>query len=328
MERKRRRAPENAAEEPKMLRPDRNRTVLRLRRLACLAALLLGAVCAVSAHAYRVGEVPNVQLADARRYVSNPDGILSEGTVARIDRICDSLRRAGTAEVAVVALREIEGEDVFEFAHELFSTWGVGRADGNNGLGILLVEGLHEIRFVTGYGLEGVLPDAVCKRIQTVEMLPAFRLGDYDAGMTAGVEAVALRLSGADVYADDEEAADEVWWILGWAVGVPLLFVGLLWYFVGRCPRCHRRKLRLEKQEVIRRTATFRTTEYTYVCRACGAVVRRKKTDYTDTGNGTRGGGRGGMWLGGTGGLGGFGGGSGGGFGGGHFGGGGAGSRW
>ncbi len=323
----RRRSPEKAAEGPKRLRPGRNRTVLRLRRLVCLALLLLGTVRAVSAHAYRVEEVPNVQRADARRYVSNPDGILSDGTVARIDRICDSLRRAGTAEVAVVALREIEGEDLFEFAHELFSAWGVGCADGNNGLGILLVEGLHEIRFVTGDGLEGVLPDAVCKRIQTIEMLPAFRLGDYDAGMTAGVEAVALRLSGADVYADDE-AADEVWWILGWVVGVPLLFVGLLWYFLGRCPRCHRRKLRLEKQEVIRRTATFRTTEYTYVCRACGAVVRRKKTDYIDPGNGTRGGGRGGMWLGGTGGLGGFGGGSGGGFGGGHFGGGGAGSRW
>ena len=52
--------------------------------------------------------------------------------------------------------------------------------------GILLVERLHEIRFVTGPGLEGVLPDALCKRIQLNFMLPYFREDNYDAGMVAG----------------------------------------------------------------------------------------------------------------------------------------------
>ena len=58
---------------------------------------------------------------------------------------------------------------------------------------------LREIRFVTGGGLEGILPDALCKRIQLNYMLPAFREGDYSAGMVAGVGAAATILEGGEV---------------------------------------------------------------------------------------------------------------------------------
>lgn len=305
----------------------------RLLRCGCLVGLLL-VTFAAAARGYRVDEIPNVQRADAGRFVSNPDGILSAEAVARLDRLCDSLRRAGTAETAVVAVREIDGDDLFEFAHALFTAWGVGRAERNDGLGILLVEGRREVRFVTGDGLEGVLPDAVCKRIQLNDMIPYFRRGDYGGGMVAGLEAVARRLSDADAAAEEAELVDaeELRLVLFWAVGAPLLFVLLLWLFTGRCPRCRRRKLQLERQEVVRRYPTYRVVEATYVCKACGKKVVRRRNEPLDGGSGTQSGlPRGGVWLGGSGGFGsgsmggGFGGGH---FGGGHFGGGGAGSRW
>ena len=110
-------------------------------------------------------EIPNVQINNRYRFTSNPDGILSEGAVARIDSICYDLRHRGIAQTAVVAVAEIDSDDVFEFAYNLFSKWGVG-SKSNSGIGILLVEEAREIRFITGYGVEGVLPDAICKRIQ------------------------------------------------------------------------------------------------------------------------------------------------------------------
>lgn len=163
----------------------------------CLGMLfpLLGS----AARPYGVEEIPNVQIGDRYRFTSNPDGILSSSAVAEIDSLCYSLRHRALAQVAVVAVEDIRGDDLFSFAHTLFSQWGVGRADSDNGLGILLVVDRREVRFVTGPGLEGVLPDALCKRIQMRYMLPYFREGDYSAGMVAGLRAVASVLEGSEL---------------------------------------------------------------------------------------------------------------------------------
>ena len=135
-----------------------------MRNIAILCLLLACALPAL-AGTYRADEIPNVQRMDRRRYVSDPDGILSPAAVAHIDSVCASLRERGLAQVAVVAVDDIAGGDTFSFAVDLFRSWGVGSAKSNNGLGILLVKDLREIRFVTGGGLEGILPDALCKRI-------------------------------------------------------------------------------------------------------------------------------------------------------------------
>lgn len=291
-----------------------------------LFCLLLLLALSAGAATYRVEDVPNVQRVDPHRYVSNPDGILSDATVARLDALCASLRERGLAQVAVVAVDNIEGGDTFTFAVDLFDSWGVGGKKSNNGLGILLVRDLREIRFVTGGGVEGVLPDALCKRIQTRYMLPAFRDGDYDAGMLAGVEAAAQLLEGGDPDLDTGEQKLSGWVMLLLVVGIIALSIGialLIHYVSLRCPRCHRHALQLDSQEVVRTTASYREVECTYVCRHCGEVVRRRSRQ--SRGNGFGGNSGGGMIIGG----GGFGGGSvGGGFGGGSFGGGGAGSKW
>ena len=162
-----------------------------MRKITILC-LLLACALPVFAGTYRPEQIPNVQRMDGSRYVSDPDGILSPAAVAHIDSA--SLRERGLAQVAVVAVDDIAGGDPFSFAVDLFRSWGVGSAKSDNGLGILLVKDLREIRFVTGGGLEGILPDALCKRIQLTYMLPAFREGDYSAGMVAGVGAAATIL--------------------------------------------------------------------------------------------------------------------------------------
>ena len=134
--------------------------------------LTLCVAAGAAAKTYGVRDIPDVQRADRTRYVSDPDGILSAAAVARIDSVCASLRERNIAQVAVVAVGDIEGGDVFGFAIELFGSWGVGRGDRDNGVGILLVRDRREIRIVTGDGAEGVLPDAVVKRIQMKYMLP------------------------------------------------------------------------------------------------------------------------------------------------------------
>lgn len=302
-----------------------------MRKLLLILLLLLPCL-AVEARTYRTDEIPNVQLADAQRYVSNPDGILAPEVVERIDSVCGALRQRGIAQVAVVAVDNIAGGDPFSFAIDLFGGWGVGRAKDNNGLGILLVKDLREIRFVTGGGLEGVLPDAICKRIQLKYMLPYFREGNYSAGMAAGLEAVGQLLSGSELDLGKPDAAEALpaWMIFAIVIGflvVPLAVSMLVYFRRKRCPRCGAFALELSSQQALQVTKHYDLIEYTFICRKCGNIVKRRSQSMKDDGFGTGAGG--GMIIGGGFGRGGgFGGGGGGGFGGGSFGGGGAGSRW
>lgn len=302
------------------------------RGIACLVLLVMAAVA--GAKTYRPDEIPNVQLADARRYVSNPDGILAEWAVNRMDSLCSALRAQGLAQIAVVAVEDIEGGDPFSFAVDLFRRWGVGNARDDNGLGVLLVTGLHEIRFVTGGGLEGVLPDAICKRIQLQYMLPEFRRDDYSAGMVAGLDAVALVLEkGGEALPQEPESESTglvIVCILFFAAFVCSPILAIWWVNRRRttCPQCHKRGLQQQSRVVTRETFAYRDVLITLVCPHCGHVVTRRSRNYKgnhfDSGSGP-----GGIFFGGMGG--GSGGGSfggGGGFGGGSFGGGGAGSRW
>ena len=299
-----------------------------MKKITILCLLLACALPAL-AGTYRPEQIPNVQRMDRQRYVSDPDGILSAEAVARIDSVCASLRERGLAQVAVVAVDDIAGGDTFSFAVELFRGWGVGSAKSNNGLGILLVKELREIRFVTGGGLEGILPDALCKRIQTTYMLPAFRAGNYSAGMVAGIEAAATILEGGEVDLSGDSGDDLPAWMIflivfGFIVG-PLGLVLVVYFVRHRCPQCHKFTLRQDSQRVLSVTQNYRLVEYTYVCSNCGAVVKRQAKNLRDDNFG--GGAGGGTIIGG-----GFGrssgGGFGGGFGGGSFGGGGAGSKW
>jgi len=178
-----------------------------------------------------IESVPNQKLITGS-YVSNPDNVLDEGIVFQIDTLLKSLENKTTVQVAVVALESIGNEDIFEFAQKLFVTWGIGNKDNDNGLLLLLVKDQRTIRFHTGYGLEGVLPDIVCKRIQRESMVPEFKNGNYSAGMLAGLRHVQKVLTDP-VYAEElkksEEAEASDWpgfvILLSIVLGLPTLIV-------------------------------------------------------------------------------------------------------
>lgn len=306
-----------------------------MRRL--LIIILALACCNVAlARQYRVKDVPNVQIENRYRFTSNPDGILSQSAVAQIDSICYDLRHRGIAQVAVVAVEEIDRDDVFDFAYELFSKWGVG-SKSDSGIGILLVEEAREIRFITGYGVEGALPDAICKRIQTQYMLPHFRRGDYSSGMVAGVAAIQARLNGSelDLGGNDDYQEDDTFDIIMIILFMSMIIFGTIFLVIiidrhsRTCPNC--KKVALKKDSSTFIGKSFGITKYRdiYICSNCGTRVERNRDVHDSNHNNRRGGGP--IIMGGGFGRG-FGGGSGGsfggGWGGGSFGGGGAGSRW
>ena len=306
-----------------------------MRRYLILIICALSLSLPAAAKRYKVKDIPNVQVENRYCFTSNPDGILSTSAVAQIDSICYDLRHRGIAQIAVVAVDKIAGDDVFDFAYELFSAWGVGNKS-DNGLGVILVESEHEIRFVTGYGIEGVLPDALCKRIQMQYMLPHFRNDDYDTGMVAGIAAIRSVLDGSELDAGliDDYEEDETAIIIAIIIFTAITVLGFLIIIIvadraaRKCPNCKQLTLQKDSARLINTRFGVSTYRDTYICTKCGTRVERNRRE--DNTHNHRGGG-GPIIIGGGFGRGGgsFGGGSfGGGFGGGRFGGGGAGSRW
>lgn len=281
---------------------------------------------------YTTKNIPKVHLQDKTRYVCNPAGILSTAACDSIDRMLYALEQQTGIETVVAVVPSIGQADCFDFSHQLLNEWGVGKKDKNNGLVILLVTDQRCIQFYTGYGLEGDLPDAICKRIQTKYMIPYLKDGNWNAGMVAGVRATCARLDGSmtnDSEEDDDLSVGAIFLLLLGVLGVAMIIGIIAQRAATKCPNCGQHKLQRSGSTLVSRRNGVKTEDVTYTCRNCGHKVVRRQQSYDENYRGGGGAGPvifGGMGGGrGFGGSGGFGGGS---FGGGMGGGGGAGSRF
>ena len=267
-----------------------------------------------------------VHLQDRTRYVSNPDGILSPQAVATMDSILYALEQKTGIQTLVVAVTGIEGGDCFDFAYRLGKEMGVGQKERDNGLVILLSTDERCVQFATGYGLEGVLPDAICKRIQSRYMVEHLGKDDWDTGMVEGIRALNSYLDGSmeNIGEDEDDTALFIFLALFFG-GIILIFV-IIAIYGNRCPKCKKRHaLQRVSSHVVSRKHGIITKEVVYLCKYCGHQVVHKEQSGDTHYHGPR---RGGGFFVGGGGFGGGGGFSGGSFGGGSFGGGGAGSRF
>ena len=107
-----------------------------MKRIISLALLLCSIFTTLWAqsHAYKVEEIPMVHLQNRTRYLINPDGILSAGAVAAMDTTLFALEQRTGVQTLVVAVKQIDGGDCFEFAYQLGEKNGVGEKGKDNGL--------------------------------------------------------------------------------------------------------------------------------------------------------------------------------------------------
>ena len=182
-----------------------------------------------------------VHLEDRMRYVSNPDTILADSIVARMDSLLYALEEKTGIQTLVVAVSGIEGGDCFDFAYRLGMEKGVGQQGRDNGLVILLSTEERCVQFATGYGLEGALPDAICKRIQSQYMVSHFGKDDWNTGMLEGIRAVAGYLDGSmpnELQGEEEHGLGFVLMGLLFLSPVFLILYKVFQSSKPRCPQC------------------------------------------------------------------------------------------
>ena len=241
--------------------------------------------------------IPIPHLQDAIQYVSNPDNILTQQAVDRMNVTLKRMDDSLGVESVVIVVGHIENDDPFRMAQDVGNRYGVGRDDR----GLVIVVGYedHSINISPGRALEADLTDAECHRLEQKYVVPAMRAEMPDSGMIYLTDAIYSTLQKKQLPQmtrlsnHDDQLEDEITKIIGIYM---LIFIGWLFAFY-----------RLNRK-------------YLWVDAISGIALIANPFAEASRG--------GGFFIGGGGGgSGGFGGG-GGSFGGGSFGGGGATSRW
>lgn len=131
-----------------------------------------------------------IKFPQPRGYVNDFANIISDQVEYKIDGLLSSLEKLTTVQVAVVTVPSIAPYDIELYAVKLFETWGIGHKGKDNGVLLLVALKERKVRIEVGYGLEGALPDAICKQIIENYIIPYFKKGDFDHGILAGVSQI------------------------------------------------------------------------------------------------------------------------------------------
>ncbi|MBL8013640.1 MAG: TPM domain-containing protein [Candidatus Omnitrophica bacterium] len=121
--------------------------------------------------------------------------VISQEYKEKIAAVITELEVRTSAEIAVVTQNSIAPYDEFSYAQKIFDEWKIGKKGKDNGVLILLAVQERAWRIHTGYGVEGVLPDATCNIIGRQYMVPYFKKNDYSQGLYAGVVEIARKIS-------------------------------------------------------------------------------------------------------------------------------------
>lgn len=113
--------------------------------------------------------------------------ILTESQKQEISQRILRLHQQGKAQIGVVIVPTTGQEDIFDFAMRIAEKWQLGSAKQDNGLLMAIAVNDHRIQILTGYGLEGVIPDIVASRIIRNQITPYFKQAQYAQGIDAGL---------------------------------------------------------------------------------------------------------------------------------------------
>jgi len=231
------------------------------------------------------------------RLVNDFTGTLSEQERDALEQKLVAYNDSTSTQIAIVMISTLDGYPIEDYSFKLAEKWGIGQKGKNNGVLVFVAKDDHKIFIATGYGMEGVMPDGLVKRIIESDIKPYFKQGDYYGGLDKGTDSM-FRLAAGE-YKGEPRIPDEQSPIFAIAI-----FIFLMIIFFALKVRS------VQKYAIVNNIAFW----------AAWSLLNQSRRVHHGSWGGFTGGGGSGWGGGGGGGFGGFGGGS--------FGGGGAGGSW
>ncbi len=129
------------------------------------------------------------------RLVNDFANVLSDSESAQLENELVQFSQTTSTQIVVVTVPDLDGNDPGSYAFQIGEKWGVGQKDKDNGIVMLIKPKVGnskgQVFIATGYGLEGVLPDAVVNStVIDYEMIPRFKENDYFGGISSGVKVI------------------------------------------------------------------------------------------------------------------------------------------
>jgi uncharacterized protein len=161
------------------------------RLFAVLLALAAGALAAWSVAATAEVAVPRLE---AR--VTDLTGTLSAQQRSALESRLAAIEAKKGSQIAVLIVPTTRPETIEQYSIRAAEQWKLGRKGVDDGVLLLVAKDDHAVRIEVGYGLEGVIPDAVAWRVIDEMIVPRFRAGDFYGGLSAGVDTLAKLIQG------------------------------------------------------------------------------------------------------------------------------------
>lgn len=133
---------------------------------------------------------------DPPRLVNDLANFLSSSEQNALEKKLVAFDDSTSTQIAIVTITDIGAYDISDYAFQLGEKWGIGRKQKNNGILILAAKEQRAVFIATGYGVEDVLPDAICKRIVENIIIPNFKNGDFYTGFDEATDEIIARTSG------------------------------------------------------------------------------------------------------------------------------------
>lgn len=160
------------------------RVLDRIAKSALLLVLLSVALCA---------QAPK-DLPKPKDFVSDLANVLDDATEQKLDLLAGEVQQKTGAQIAVVTVKSLEGEEASQYANELYKQWGVGPKKDDRGVLILVAPDEHRYWTEVGYGLEPILNDAKVGDFGR-EMVPYLKQSDYGMALTVITTRVAQTIA-------------------------------------------------------------------------------------------------------------------------------------
>ena len=139
-------------------------------------------------------EVPHLD-----RRVMDRAGILSAPAQSRLERVLERYEHETGHQVVVHTTPSLQELPIEDYSIRIAEAWKVGHKNLDNGVILTVAPNERRVRIEVGYGLEGVIPDAIANRIIEGVILPAFREGGFERGIVVGVSEILKAASGEKV---------------------------------------------------------------------------------------------------------------------------------